>query len=217
MKRAVLIWMGGLAAMVGGVASATLGLLYALQARGASLGSTGMALQKGHYQNQVLTMLLVGVLAAIAALHVLQRSRYGSVGALASVAAFVGVAMTVGGNLVGELLPAMAGVALLMMFGGLLAASAGVLVLGIVTITTQALPRWCGVALIAGSPPGVFLGFMVVNIVEVLLGALGARSEVPGGMGWGGLWALAGVAWIVVGYALFRAATRQAQQPSRAR
>jgi hypothetical protein len=114
MKHALLIRLGGLAAMVGGVASATLGLLYALHARGASLGSTGIALQKGHYQNQVLTMLLVGVLAAIAALHILQRSNYGSVGALASLTAFVGVAMTAGGNLVGELIPTMVLVAIIL-------------------------------------------------------------------------------------------------------
>lgn len=74
MKRTGLIRLGGLVAMVGGIAPAALGLLYALQARGASLGSSGVALQRGHYRNQVLTMLLVGVLAAIAALHGLQRS-----------------------------------------------------------------------------------------------------------------------------------------------
>jgi len=217
MERTVHIRLGGLVAMAGGVASATLGLLYAFQARGANLGSTGIALQKGNYQNEVLTMLLVGVLAAIAALHILQRSSYGSAGALTSLAAFVGVAMTVGGNLVGELVPAMAQVAIILLIVGVLAASAGVLVLGIVTITTQALPRWCGIAILAGSPPFVFLGFMVVSVVEVLLGALGLRSEVPGGMGWGGLWALAGIAWALVGFAIFRAGARQTERPSRVR
>jgi hypothetical protein len=112
MKRTSLTRLAGLAAMVGGVASATLGLLYVLQARGVTLDTTEKALQKGQYENPVSTMLLVGVLAAIAALHTIQRRHYGSPGALASVVAFVGVAMTVGANLLGELVPAMAPVAI---------------------------------------------------------------------------------------------------------
>jgi hypothetical protein len=43
-----LIRLGSLAAMVEGLAAATLGLLYVLQARGSTLGPIGKALQKGH-------------------------------------------------------------------------------------------------------------------------------------------------------------------------
>ena len=200
-------------ALVGGVASSTLGLLIALHARGVDLGSLGMDLQKGHYQNQVLTMLLVGVLASIAALHLLQRSSYGWVGALASLTAFIGVALTVGGALLVALLPAMAREALLMVFGGLLVASAGILVLGIVTIATRTLPQWCGVALLVGSPPCVGIGFMVVSFVEVTLGSLGSPSVIPGDMGWGGLWVSAGAPWAIIGYAVFRAAGRRGEEP----
>ena len=74
------------------------------------------------------------------------------------------------------------------------------------------LPRWCGAAVIAGSPPFVFLAFMIVNFVEMRLSSLGLPSEVPGGIGWGMLWVLAGVPWALVGYAIFRAGP---QQPSR--
>jgi hypothetical protein len=188
--------------MVGGVASATLGLLYVLQARGVTLDSTEKALQKGNYENPVLTVLLVGVLIAIAALHVIQRRDYGMQGALSSLAAFVGVAMTVGGNLLGELIPTpvMTSVAIILLGVGALAASFGVVGLGIVTITAQVLPRWSGVALIAGSPPAVGLEFMFLSLA------------------WpGAFWTLVGVPWLVVGYAIFRAAARRSVQPSRVR
>ena len=204
MKRTVLIRLGGLAAMAGGVASATLGLLYALQARGVPLGSIDRAVQKGNYENPVLTMLLVGVLTAIAALHTIQRRHYGRQGALASLAAFVGIAMTVGGNLVGELVPTMAPVAIILLIVGVVAASVGVVGLGIVTLGAQVLPRWCGVAVIAGSPPSMGLEF-------VLLGSLGAAAILPGTIAW----TLVGLPWVVVGFAVFRAATRLPEQPSR--
>ena len=71
MASTILIRLGGLVAMVGGAASATLGLLYILEAGGLTLDPTEKALQKGHYENPILNLLVVGVLAAIAALHVL--------------------------------------------------------------------------------------------------------------------------------------------------
>jgi hypothetical protein len=80
-----------------------------------SPGSIENALQKGNYENPVLTALLFGIMAAIVALHAIQRRHYGSVGALASLVTFVGVAMTVGGNLLGELVPTMARVAIILL------------------------------------------------------------------------------------------------------
>ena len=61
----------------------------------------------------------------------------------------------------------------------------GIVGLGILTINAEVLPRWCGVALIVGSPPFALL------------------------------WPLVGVPWIVVGYAIFRAGVRRHVQPSR--
>ena len=41
---------------------------------------------------------------------------------------------------------------------GVVVGSAGIVLLGVVTITARVLPRWCGVAIIAGSPfVGLFL------------------------------------------------------------
>jgi NO-binding membrane sensor protein with MHYT domain len=99
MRSSSLIWLGSMAAMVCGVASTMLGLLYVLLAQGLTLGSIENALLKGNYKNPVLTTLLVGVLAGIAAMHVLQRQHFSLPGALVYMVAFVGVAMTVGANL----------------------------------------------------------------------------------------------------------------------
>jgi hypothetical protein len=217
MTRTGLIRLGGLVAMVGGVASATLGFLYVLQARGVALDSTEKAVQKAHYESTTLMLLVVGVLAAIAALHVIQRESYGPRGSLSSLAAFAGLAMVVVVGLLGGLVPAMPGQAMPLVLVGLLAVSAGVLGLGIVTITAGVLPRWCGVALVAGSPPFVFVGFMAASLLEASLGSVGLRSVVPGGVGWGALWAWPGAAWALVGFAIFRAGARQAQQASRVR
>jgi len=67
-------------------------------------------------------------------------------------------------------------------------------------------PRWCGGTLIAGSPPFVGLEFGV-------LAFLGLPAMVPGGIAW----ALAGAPWLMVGYAIFRAAGRRFEHPSRVR
>jgi hypothetical protein len=206
MALSVLIRLSGLVAMVGGVASATLGLLYVLQARGATLGSMERALQKGHYENPALMVLLVGVLAAIVALHAIQRRHYGSLGALASLAAFAGIAITVVSNLTGELAPASTAVVIPLLIVGVLAASVGIVGLGIATITAQVLPRWAGMALIAGSPPAVGLEFM-------FLAVLGAAAILSGEI----VWVLAGVPWVLVGYAIFRAESRLSERPSRVR
>ena len=63
-------------------------------------------------------------------------------------------------------------------------------------------------------PPFVFLGFMIANFVEMGLSSIGLSSEVPGRIGWGMLWVLAGVPWALVGYAVFRARTHPPKQPS---
>jgi hypothetical protein len=217
MKSSNLIRLGGLAAMVGGVASATLGFLYVLQARGVSLDFTEKALQKAQYESMTLSLLVVGVLAAIATLHALQRGRYGTPGRLTSLAAFAGLAMVVVVGLLGGLVPALPGQAMLLVLVGLLAATAGVVGLGIVTITARVLPRWCGMALVAGSPPVVFVGFMAASLQETSLGSVGLRSVVPGGVGWGALWAWPGAAWALVGFAIFRAGSAHQQRPSRVR
>jgi hypothetical protein len=135
------------------------------------------------------------VLAALAALHVVQRRHYGRWGALASIVAFARVAMVIA-----------AAVDMVLLILGVLAASVGIVGLGIVTISAGVLPRWCGVALIAGSLPGV-------GIVFTFLTPLAMARILPGEVGW----ALAGIPWAVVGFAVFRSTGRRTEQPSTVR
>lgn len=206
LKRTSLIRLGGLVAVAGGLTATTLGMLYVLQARGVTLDSTEKALQKGHYENPVAMILLVGVLVAIASLHLIQREHYGGWGALTSVAAFAGVAMVVVGGFSGELVSSLPQAAIILLIGGVLAASVGIVGLGIATMTAGVLPRWSGIALIAGSPPGVGTLFMFSTLFVM------ARI-LPGEIGW----ALAGIPWMLVGYAIFRAGSARQQRPSRVR
>ena len=204
-----LIRLGGVVAMIGGFAATTLGLLYVLQSGGMTLGFTEKALLKGGYEGPVSTMLLLGASSAIAALHFVQRRRYGRLGALASASAIGGIAMVVIGYLVYGLDSDTAfAVGIPLLTVGVVVGSTGIVLLGIVTITVRVLPRWCGIALIAGSPPGVGIVFGAIIPLMAMVGNLPPGSGTIG-------WALAGIPWIVVGFAAFRAATRQTQQPSR--
>jgi hypothetical protein len=106
----------------------------------------------------------------------------------------VGIALILVGNLgdIGGLRhQALAGlrpVAMDLFLFGLLVATIGILALGAATIAARKVPWWGGVALIAGSPP-----------VAIFLGPL------------------LGVPWALVGYAVFRAAGRLPERPSRVR
>src|SRR5215210_2320129 len=94
--------------------------------------------------------------------------------------------------------------ALSLLIVGVVVASTGMVLLGKVTIESRVLSRWCGIALIAGSPPGVAILFLFSTPL-VMAGIL------PGEIGW----TLAGIPWMVVGYALFRVAKLLREQPSR--
>ena len=87
MKRTLLIRLGGLAAMVGG-------LLYTLGVLGCLLMQQ---VRVGPWSGFIIALVL-GAMAATAALHSLQRERYGLPGALASLASFVGSALILLGH-----------------------------------------------------------------------------------------------------------------------
>jgi hypothetical protein len=190
MKRTGLIRLGGLAAMVGGVAWTAVFLLGDLLIRYLPLGPIERGIQTGSIQGPVLVLLVVAaiaVIAAIASLHTLQSQRDALLGTLvASLTAFVGLVM----GLVSWHLMRVAttpGPEVILLIMGLVVATLGIVALGIITIAARVLPRWGGAALIAGSPLFVFL------------------------------WPLMGVPWVVVGYAVFRAGSRLTEQPSRVR
>jgi len=200
--------------MVGGAASATLGVLtvLVLGVKYEIPGSIERAIQKGGYEPRVLNMLLFGALAAIAALHIVQRRHYGRWGAFASFAAFIGLVLLPVGWLVAvawlvagpSFTPALITAVFVV---GVLAASVGIVGLGIATISAGVLPRWSGIALIVGSPPGV-------GILFLFLSPLGMAGILPGEA----VWELAGgIPWIAVGYAIFRTAARRTERPARVR
>ncbi len=203
MASSILIRLGGLAAMVGGVAFLLLWLPGEFLVK--LLRPLGLLPENiSATDNVVHVLLMLGAMAAIAALHLLQRQRYGWTGAAASLAAFVGLALLATAMVVGYGATGPAGdpfLALLSFLSGvgLLTATVGIVALGIVTMAQGMLPWWCGAALIAGSPPSVFL-------CVVFLGLLGGAAMVPVGAGWA-----------LVGYAVFRAGGRRTQQPSRVR
>jgi len=137
-------------------------------------------------------LLIAGALAAIAALHALHGGFYDTTGTLVSLAVFVGLALLLVLAL-GDVLrwsPRFS----TSPFGGYTLAALGGMGLGVVTLVRRVMPRWCGIALIVGSPGLAFAG---------LLGELFS--------------AMAGAAWALVGYAVYRAGTRRSQQPSRVR
>jgi hypothetical protein len=193
MSSSDIIRLGGLAPTVGGVIYAVASIILA----DPFLGDRPTPIWK------VSTVLFgLSVLAVIVALHLLQSERYGSPGMLAFLAAFVGVALllssfTAGAffgylRFVGDILFPLLGLV------GALAATIGIIALGIATLAAQKLPWWCGVALIAGNPLAALVLFFVG--LDFLYGT----------------WPVV-VPWVVVGYAVFLTATRQAQQPSRVR
>lgn len=147
----------------------------------------------GYVERMLPLLLLLGVAAAIAGLHRVQRERYGLVGTLAALTAFVGVGLIA----VGSIVEALAGPAfepsLLFLISGLLIATVGLLALGVVTVVARVLPRWVGILVVLGSPP--FLLFVPSAFENIFA----YETLHP---------LLAGVAWALVGYALVRVAAR---------
>jgi hypothetical protein len=156
----------------------------------------------------LVALFLLSEMAAIAALHLLQRGRerYGSeAGALHAGTAFVGLALTVGGYILSERYERL-GVISLERLGtttflvGVLVATAGIIGLAVVSIIVRILPRWGGVALIAGN---TFLGVLILVVTNASVSPIGS-------------WLVASP-WIVVGFAVFLAAGRRTERPSRVR
>jgi hypothetical protein len=195
----ILIRLAGLAAMVGGIVYAGVGLIEERLAEYLYyVGNIGYGL--------VAVLLPLGAMAAIAALHALHRELYGRVGAVVSLTAFLGLALATAALTLGVMstspdLDFHFNLVLI----GLLVATVGIALLGGLTIATGVLPRWCGVALIAGSPVGVF-------VTMIPSAALGGAFLLGGAFQ-----ALGGVPWALVGFAIFRAGAHQTQHPSQAR
>lgn len=189
-RASVLIRLGGLAAAAGGV----LWSLLWLMDMGTAVFLRGLGITIGNMaalDNVVYVLLLLGIIVGVAALHALQREHYGFLGTLASLIAFVGAALLTYGvsGRSGDLL----------FYLGLLLTTVGLVALGIVTTGAGVLPKWCGVSILVGSPLFVLIG-------TVFLGLLGPAAMQP-----------VGVAWMLVGYAIFRAGSHLPERPARVR
>ena len=191
MKHTLVIRLGGLAAMAGGVAFVMLSFM-------TWLCTPNCPSRSGYVVLAFFVLLAAGAMVALASLHAIQRHRYGLLGTLTFLIAFVGVAMIFVSEFRSLIMalwqgsPSAAGVSWLFIIG-LLVATVGLIAYGVVTIIAGELPWWCGVALLAGSP---FVGLFLYLFAEGLL---------------------LGVPWAVVGYAVFRAGSRLSEQPSRVR
>jgi hypothetical protein len=197
-SSSILIRLGGLAAMVGGII----------------FGVRESLLGRPDEPPGLVTLFLLSEMAAIVALHLLQRGRerYGRKGTLASATALVGLALTVGGYILVDRYEPLGVIPLerlgtLLFLVGLFVAAIGIaglamatLQVAIATPDVAVLPWWVWAALMAGNP---LLGFLIILV------SYGSTSPL-------GNWLVA-VPWIVVGFAVFRAGGLRTEQPSRVR
>jgi hypothetical protein len=172
---------------------------------------------------------LVGMTAGVAALHFVQRGteRYGLGGTISSVASIIGVALIVGGALIGSVSQNwLLGTNLMGL--GLWAATIGLVALAIVTLNAGVVPWWGGAALIVANPlaepfiSGLLMSVLpeshnvhdpVSSLARVI--DLSASAEQWLYVGWEVAWGV--VPWVVVGFAVLLAARRLTERPARVR
>lgn len=210
MSYSKLIRLGGVAAMVGGVLYAGVGLLEKRLAEDLVFtGNIGYRI--------IVVSLPLGTMAAIVALYALHRERYGRAGTVLCLTAVLGLALATGALILRVLAaypiyafpgdPAyLAWIFSWPIVLGLLVATAGMVPLGILSVAWRILPPWCAIALMVGSPLGVF--YLTMIPTAALLGGspLGRALQ-----------ALGGVPCAVVGYYIFRAARQRTERPARVR
>jgi hypothetical protein len=177
MSYSNIIRLGGLVAMVGSVVFALVLLLrpWLTVAEAITL--------------PMFFLLFVGVsVAIVATMALLRGTRHSRIGILACSVSLVGVVLVFVGLLMG-----FAGIVVIYL--GVLVATGGLGVLAILTVRTNALPWWGGVALLAGGLSFILVLYIYHPLEDSLIG----------------------VPWLVVGYAIFRAAGRRTERPSRVR
>jgi hypothetical protein len=205
MSYSNLIRLGGLAAMVGGVLYAGVGLLVGRLAEElVYIGNIGYGF--------IVVSLPLGAMAAILALYALHRERYGRAGLVLCLTAFLGLALATVALTLGVLaiypisaFPDSAWIFSWLLLLGLLVATVGLVLLGALSVAWQIVPPWCGVALMAGSPLGVL--FTMIPSEALAGGSLIGRA----------FQALGGLLWVVVGYYIFRSAGGRTERAARVR
>lgn len=192
MATSNLIRLGAVAAMVGGgaYAMANLALWFSEPPISELIRHLDRDRTIQTLDNTFYVLLVMGALAAIVSLYTLHRELYGTVGTLASLVAFGGLVLSLIAGL-GDVLRLYWYVTLPLL--AVMLVGLGGIGLGVATIAARVVPWWCGVALMVGS-----FGFAFAALFGELWGVL------------------VGLAWALVGYAVFGAANRS-RQPSRVR
>jgi hypothetical protein len=126
--------------------------------------------------------------AIVAIVALLRGTRHSGLGVLACGVSLVGVVLVFVGLLMG-----FAGIVVIPI--GVLVAFGGLGVLANLTTRTNTLPWWGGIALVAGGFSFILVLYLYHPLEDSLMG----------------------VPWLVVGYAIFRAAGRRTERPSRVR
>jgi len=184
MKTANLIRWGALAALASGalwIAGGILHLAYPQDPPGALgyfLNYLGTAVFSAAY---------LGMLGGLVGLHARQMDGYGRLGTAGFLLAFVGGALAFVGQATSGILPQNGTLGWLFSdpgFGfqaGILLTSLGLVLMGIATLRTGVLPRWCGfglVALVIFLALGAYGGFVVAGLIWLALGyALGSEPQ----------------------------------------
>jgi hypothetical protein len=185
-----LVRWGALAALVSGALWIVGGLLHLAYpqdppgALGSFLNYLGTAIFSAAY---------LGVLGGLVGLHARQMDSYGRLGRAGFLLAFVGAALAFVGQATSAIFPQNGTLGWLFSdpgFGfmvGILCMSLGLVLLGVATLRTGVLPRWCGfglIALVVFSALGAYGGFLVVGLIWLALGyalwsELGTSIEQP--------------------------------------
>jgi hypothetical protein len=133
----------------------------------------------------LMTLFLLSEMAAIVALHLLQRGRerYGRKGTLASATALVGLALTLGGYILSDRYERLGVISLerlgtTMFLVGVLVAAIGIAALAMVTLGVAidtpeeaVLPWWVWAALMAGNP---LLAVLILVVTNALVSPIGS-------------------------------------------
>jgi hypothetical protein len=133
-------------------------------------------------------LLVVVSLALVAIVGLLREARHGWLEIAACGVSLVGVVLVFMGVLLG-----FAGI--FVIYVGVLVATGGLVVLATLTTGTNTLPWWGRVALMVGGPSFILVRYLYHPLEDSLMG----------------------VPWLVVGFAIFRAAGREPVQPSQLR
>jgi hypothetical protein len=162
-----LVRLGALGALLAGVSWTALGLVDM-----ATLGGRGSeALNSAFLEDTLYSVALVGTLGGIVGLHARQTPNYGKLGTAGFLAAFSGTADLLVGLIITFLVGDVFGIALPdpVLGVGLWCVLVGFVLLGAASLRLEALPRWCGVALIVCLPLAITFGDYGGGIVLGLL------------------------------------------------